>query len=67
MSSQNKKVLFVIVAVILGLIVLKSVIGAALWLFWTALPVVIVAGLAYIVYSVATNKSLGGNRRRILP
>jgi hypothetical protein len=66
MSDSIKKVLLVVVGVIVGLWVLKAVVGFALaLLFQFVIPVLVIGGIAYGLYYAFGRKALGGGRRTL--
>ncbi|MGV3615199.1 MAG: hypothetical protein ACO1SV_07680 [Fimbriimonas sp.] len=67
MSDTTKKVLLALVAIIFGIWALKVVVGIALGLLQLLVPVLIIAGIGYGLYTVFGRKALGGGSRRTLP
>lgn len=66
MSTTTKKVLLTVVLVIAGYFALKILLGLAIHLIWTALPVIVVVGVVYALYHAYGKKALGGGNRRTL-
>lgn len=69
MSQSTKKVLLTIAAVIVGLYVLKVVVGFALALvFQFLVPALVIGAIGFGAYYLLNNKkSLGSGNRKILP
>lgn len=71
MSSNVRKAIFIVVAVLVGgwaiSAVLSATIGLLAGLVGLAFKVAIVAGILYVGYRLFGPKALGGGSRRTLP
>jgi hypothetical protein len=56
-----------VLARLVGFFILKWVLGLALALVWTVMPVLVVGGIVYVLYQVYGRKALSGGGRRYLP
>ena len=65
MSTTTKKVLLVVAMVIAAYFVLKVVLSLAVGLLWNILPIALVAGAVYVLYTAYGRKALGGGRRTL--
>jgi hypothetical protein len=65
MSSTLKLILMLAVTVVIGFFAIQLVFGL-LWRVAAALiPLLIIGGIGYFIYSATVKKSLGGNRRTL--
>jgi hypothetical protein len=67
MSGSWKYLLMLLVAVFAGYFVLKLVVGILAQVLSLLLPVLVIGGIAYILYSIINRKALGSGSRRTLP
>ena len=65
MSSNTKKLIFLVVAVILGYWAISAVLHVVAGLLGALLPLAIVAGIVYVAYQMFGRKALGGGRRTL--
>lgn len=65
MSSTVRNLILVVVGLVVGLWVVKLVVGTVIALFWTVLPIAVVAGVLYAAYRLFGPKALGGGRRTL--
>lgn len=65
MSASWKLILTIFACVVVGYIVVKWVIGTTMWLLSAALPILVVGGVAYVLYHAVIRKSLPGGRKTL--
>ena len=66
MSSNTKKLIFLVVAAIVGWWAITTILGYAVGiLLHFVLPLALVAGVVFIGYKVFGQKALGGGRRTL--
>jgi len=65
MSSNTKKLIFILVAVILGYWAISAVIHVVAGLLGALIPLAIVAGVIYVGYQLFGRTALGGGRRTL--
>jgi len=65
MSSSTRSILTFVIGAIIVLLTIRWVFGIVLSLIWHVLPVVVVAGVLYVVYQTYGRKALGGGRRTL--
>ncbi len=66
MSDTTKKVLTTVGLVVVAYFALKIVLGAALaLLFNVVIPVAVLGGIAYAIYTLFGRKALGGGRKTL--
>lgn len=61
MSGSIKLGIYILLAVILGYFAFKLVLGV----LSMAIPILIVAGIALVIFGVVSRKALGGSRRTL--
>lgn len=66
MSSNTKKLIFLVVALVLGYYAVTAILSAALGILThLIIPLAIVGGIVFVGYQMFGRKALGGGRRTL--